>query len=161
FDVVVWTTPDLFTHDLAEGAQLISEEVDIVTQQRGISRLSIVAECDAGVAARYSAQVLGNDAKIDQLVTFVSAHHGTQSAAIGAWVTGWGAVPDITPNSGFMEVLNSAPMPASLHLTSIYTCNDEYLYPYDTSVVNGATNVEFCNHYIGHFDGFWDSIVYD
>ena len=33
--------------------------------------------------------------------------------------------------------------------------------PYDTSVVDGATNVLFCDYYIGHFDGFWDQIVYD
>ena len=51
-------------------------------------------------------------------------------------------------------------MPAGLNLTSIYTCNDEFLWPNTTSIVDGATNVEFCNQYLSHFDGFWDPTVY-
>ena len=60
-----------------------------------------------------------------------------------------------------MNKLNSAPMPAGLKLTSIYSCQDEYLWPQTTSRVPGATNVEFCNRYVSHFSPFWDTTVYD
>jgi hypothetical protein len=35
------------------------------------------------------------------------------------------------------------------------------MLPYDTSVVAGATNVLFCDHYIGRLDGFRDLVVYE
>jgi hypothetical protein len=88
----------------------------------------------------------------------VSAHHGSAVAPIGTWVTGWAALRDIQPNSQFMADLDGVAAPPNL--TSIYTCRDEYLWPYTTSYVDGATNVLFCNHPIGHFDGFWDTTVY-
>ena len=161
FDVVVWAPADLFTESLEIGAQRIAAKVQNVLASRNKTKLSIVAQCDAGVAARFFAQVNGGHKNIDQLVTFVSAHHGSQAAPIGAWVTGWQALNDIKPNSAFMKKLNGASMPAGLKLTSIYSCNDEYMYPYTTSRVTGATNVEFCTRYVSHFSPFWDAVLYD
>ncbi len=158
---MIWAPPDLFTESFEIGAQRIAAKVKSVLASRNKTKLSILAQCDAGVAARFFAQVTGGHQHIEQLVTFVSAHHGSQAAPIGAWVTGWQALRDIKPNSPFMNKLNSAPMPAGLKLTSIYSCNDEYLWPQTTSRVSGATNVEFCNRYVSHFSPFWDTTVYD
>jgi hypothetical protein len=97
---------------------------------------------------------------IDQLVTFVSAHHGSEAALYGATFTGWQALRDIRPGSSFLARMNATPLPAGLGLTSIYTCRDEYLWPASTSRVAGARNVEFCGRVLGHFDGFWDLVVY-
>lgn len=161
FDVVVWAPTDLFTESLATGAARIGARVDALLAERGKTKLSVVAQCDAGVAARYWATLLGGHAKLDQLVTFVSAHHGSSAAPTGAWVTGWQALKDIKPNSPFMAQLNGAPMPAGLKFTSVYSCADEYMWPQSTSVVTGATNVQFCNRYVSHFSPFWDLVVYD
>jgi hypothetical protein len=161
FDVVVWAPPDLFTESLATGAARIGAKVDELLALRHKTRLSVVAECDGGVAARYYAQVLGGDARLDQLVTFVSAHHGSSVAPGGSWFTGWPALQDVKPNSALLTRLNSTPFPAGLKLTSIYTCWDEYLWPQSTSFVQGATNVQYCNHYASHFSGFWDPVVYE
>jgi hypothetical protein len=35
------------------------------------------------------------------------------------------------------------------------------LMPRRTAAVSGAINVEFRDHPLGHFDGFWDPLVYD
>lgn len=161
FDPVIWAPGDLFTESLEVGSQRIAAKVQSVLASRNKTKLSIVAQCDAGVAARFFAQVKGGHTNVDQLVTFVSAHHGSEAAPIGSWVTGWQALRDIKPGSPFMTKLNSATMPAGLRLTSIYSCRDEYLYPYTTSRVAGATNVEFCNRSVSHFSPFWDVSVYD
>jgi hypothetical protein len=161
FDPIVWAPPDLFTESLETGAARIGAKVQSVLASRGITKLSIVAECDGGVAARFFAQVRGGHQYLDQLVTFVSAHHGSTAAPVGSWVTGWQALQDIKPNSPFMKKLNTAPMPAGLKLTSIYTCHDEFLWPYTTSRVDGAANVEFCRNVVGHFDGFWNATMYE
>lgn len=161
FDAIIWAPPDLFTESLATGAARIAAKVEEVLAQRQKTRLSIVVECDGGIAARYYAQVLGGHARLDQLVTFVSAHHGSSVAPAGSWFTGWAALNDVKPNSALLNRVNAAPMPAGFKLTSIYTCNDEYLWPQSTSYVPGATNVEYCNRYVSHFSGFWDSVVYE
>ena len=160
FDVVVWAPADLFTDDLATGAARIGAAVDQLLLSRHKTKLSIVAQCDAGVAARYYAQVLGGSAHLDQLVTFVSAHHGSAAAPAGSWFTGWAALKNIRFNSAFLNQLNAGSLPSGLQLTSIYSCMDEYMWPQSTSVVTGATNVLFCNHYVSHFSPFWDPLVY-
>lgn len=161
FDVVVWAPPDLFTESLATGGARIGAKVEEVLASRRKTRLSIVAECDAGIAARYYATLLGGHARLDQLVTFVSAHHGSSIAPAGSWFTGWAALGDVKRNSPLLTQLNAAPMPSGLKLTSIYSCRDEYLWPQNTSFVQGATNVEYCARSVSHFSGFWDLAVYE
>ncbi|MCC6877259.1 MAG: hypothetical protein IT378_23340 [Sandaracinaceae bacterium] len=161
FDPVVYEAPDLLTGSLARGAERIGEAVDRLRAERGLDRVHIVAECNGGVATRYYLQVLGGHAAVDQVVTFVSAHHGTWLSPIGDWATGFQALEDITPGSALLATLDAAPFPPGLRMTSIYSCHDELMLPYETSVVEGATNVLFCDHFIMHLDGFWDPVVYE
>jgi triacylglycerol lipase len=160
FEPVVFVPPDMFTESLATGGQRIADEVQRQLQRTGEKKLHIVAECDGGVATRWYLTMLGGDRFVDQAITFVSAHHGTSISPLGSFFTHWQAMADITPGSPFLQTLNAAPFPKALKLTSIYTCHDELMYPYTTSVVDGATNVLFCNHYIDHVGGFWDPVVY-
>jgi hypothetical protein len=157
----VFVPPDMFTESLILGAQRIGAFIDQVIAETGESKVHVIAECDGGVATRYYLQLLDGHEHVDQAITFVSAHNGTVLSPIGEWVTDYQALDDITPGSPFMEEINSAAFPEGLSMTSIYSCWDELLWPQDTSRVPGAKNVEFCDHYIGHFDGFWDLVVYD
>lgn len=161
FRPVIFVPPDLFTESLAVGAQRIKTFIERHVDDTGESKVHVIAECDGGVATRYYLQLLNGHARVDQAITFVSAHHGTTLSPIGAWVAGYQALADITPGSPFMQELNAAPFPGGLKLTSIYSCWDKLLWPQETSRVDGATNVEFCGHYISHFDGFWDALVYE
>jgi hypothetical protein len=46
-------------------------------------------------------------------------------------------------------------------MTSIYTCTDEYIQPYSTSIVPGATNIALCDGtFVGHFQTFYDPDIY-
>jgi triacylglycerol lipase len=161
FEPIIYETPDLLTESLAIGAVRISDKIDEVLAASGDAKVHIVAECNGGVATRYALQVLGGSERVDQFVSFVSAHHGTWLSPVGDWTTGFDSLADITPGSPFLTQLNAAPFPQGLEMTSIYSCNDELMLPYDTSVVDGATNVLFCDHYLGHLDGFWDPVVYE
>ncbi len=158
---VIYEPPDLLTESLVSGASGISDEIDRVLAASGAQKLHIVAECNGGVATRYLLQVLGGTERVDQFISFVSAHHGTWLSPVGDLTTGFTSLAEITPGSAFLAELNAAPFPSGLHMTSIYSCNDELMLPYDTSAVSGATNVLFCDHYLGHLDGFWDSLVYE
>ncbi len=161
YRTVVFAPEDLFTGSLAVGAEQVGTEIDRVLAATGEDKLLVVAECDGGVAARYFAQVLGGHERIEHLITFVSAHNGTRLAGLGAMFTPFQAFSDIRPRSDFMTELNSAPFPEDFRMTSIYSCRDRLMKPYETSVVPGADNIEFCDHKIRHFDGFWDPIVYE
>ena len=160
FDPVIYEPPDLLTDGLVLGAQRIADVVDARLAETGEPRLHIVAECNGGVATRYYLQALAGHEHVAQVVTFVSAHNGTWLSPLGQWVTGFQSLDDVVPTSAFLADLDARPFPADLKLTSIYSCNDEFMLPYDTSVVPGATNVLFCQHYLKHFDGFWDPLVY-
>jgi triacylglycerol lipase len=158
---VIYEDPGLLTGSLATGAAGIAQAVDATLAKTGESKLHVIAQCDGGVATRYWLQVLGGHPKVDQVITFVSAHNGTWESPIGSWVTGMQALVDITPGSPFMQKLNGAPFPPTLKLTSIYSCWDLLMIPNNTSVVAGATNVLFCDHKVDHFEPFWDQLVYD
>ncbi|MBA3820594.1 MAG: hypothetical protein H0X17_17010 [Deltaproteobacteria bacterium] len=56
--------------------------------------------------------------------------------------------------------MNSAPLPAEVAVTSIYTCTDEYIQPYQTSIIPGATNIGLCDGFVGHFQFFYDPEIY-
>jgi hypothetical protein len=51
-------------------------------------------------------------------------------------------------------------MPKEVPFTSIYTCSDEYIRPYQTSIVPGATNIGLCDRFVGHFQTFYDPAIY-
>jgi hypothetical protein len=52
-------------------------------------------------------------------------------------------------------------MDREVPMTSIYTCTDEYIQPYRTSIVPGATNIGLCDRgFVGHFQTFYDPSVY-
>jgi len=161
YRTVVYSPEDLFTESLVQGAENIGIEVERILAETGEDQLLVVAECDGGVASRYYAQVLGGHDRIAHLVTFVAAHNGTRLAGLAAAFSPFEALQDIRPKSDFMTELNSAEFPVDFQMTSIYSCRDKLMKPYETSVVPGATNIEFCDHKVGHFDGFWDPVVYE
>jgi len=45
-------------------------------------------------------------------------------------------------------------------VTSIYSCTDEYIQPYQTSIIPGATNIGLCDEFVGHFEFFWNPDIY-
>ena len=85
------------------------------------------------------------------MVTFISPQHGLPKAPAAKAIVGWEALDDLTPGSAFLEAVNNAPLPANVRFTSIYTCTDEYIQPYETSIIPGAKNIGLCDGFVGHY----------
>jgi triacylglycerol lipase len=162
FSPVVYEPPALLSGDLFENSAALAAVVDRIRAETGEDKIDILAECTGGVIARHYIQSLGGDQYIDRMVTFISPQHGLPKAALAAKLAGWPALHDLTPGSDFLDAVNNAPLPDNVAFTSIYTCTDEYIQPYKTSIIPGATNIGVgCDgRFIGHFQFFWDREIY-
>jgi MYXO-CTERM domain-containing protein len=160
FIPVVYEPPDLLSGDLFENSEKLADVVDDVRADTGYDKIDILAECTGGLIARHYIQSLGGDQYVSRMVTFISPQHGVDKAPLAASVAGWPALYDLSPGSEFLEAVNGAPLPSNVPFTSIYTCTDEYIQPYETSIIPGATNIGLCEEFVGHFQFFYDPEIY-
>lgn len=160
FKPVVYEPPDLLSGSLFENSRLLGEVVERVRAESGEDKIDILAECTGGLIARHYIQSLGGDQYVSRLVTFISPQNGIPKAELAAKYAGWPALYDLTPGSEFLDAVSSVPLPESVPVTSIYTCTDEYIQPYETSIIPGATNIGLCDEKVGHFQFFYDPEIY-
>lgn len=160
FKPVVYEPPALLSGDLFENAQALAAVVEQVKADSGQDKIDILAECTGGLIARHYIQSLGGDQSVSRLVTFISPQHGLPKAPLAAAYAGWPALDDLTPGSEFLHAVNDVPLPADVRVTSIYSCTDEYIQPYTTSIIPGAKNIGMCTGFVGHFQFFYDPQLY-
>lgn len=160
FRTVTWEPPGLLSYDLYEASHDLADVVDDIVADTGEETIDILAECTGGVIARYYVQSLGGDANIDRLVTFVSPQAGIDKVPLARAFVNWEALEDLTPGSEFLTDVASVSLPETVDMTSIYTCTDEYIQPYTTSIVPGATNIGLCDEFVGHFQTMYDREIY-
>ena len=162
FRVAVYEPPELLSGDLFWNSEQLGHVIDGIRAQTGEERIDILAECTGGLISRHYIQALGGNAHVRRLVTFISPQHGLPKAAEAGLFVDWDAVDDLTPGSDFLDTVNSAPMAPDVPVTSIYTCTDEYIQPYETSIIPGAKNIGVgCDGtFVGHFQFFYDRDIY-
>ena len=159
FRTVVWEPPALLSGDLFENAERLADVIDGIRAQTGEAKIDILAECTGGLLARYYMQSLGGDKYVSRMVTFISPQHGVPKAELAFSTVGWPALDDLTPGSAFLEAVNNHALP-NVPITSIYTCTDEYIQPYKTSIIPGAKNIGLCDGFVGHYQFFYDPEIY-
>lgn len=162
FRTVVYEPPRLLSGDLFWNAEELGRVIDDIRAETGEERIDILAECTGGLISRHYIQALGGNEHVRRLVTFISPQHGLPKAAEAQLFVAWDAVQDLTPGSEWLETVNGAPMAPDVPMTSIYTCTDEYIQPYRTSIIPGATNIGLgCDgEFVGHFQFFYDAEIY-
>jgi len=161
FRTVTYEPPALLTGDLFQASKDLGAFLERVQAESGDDKIDVLAECTGGLIARHYIQSLGGAAHVSRLVTFVSPQHGIAAVPLVARVAGWPALRDLSPGSAFLRAVNGAPMATGVPVTSIYTCTDEYIQPYTTSKIPGATNVEICGAgFVGHFQTMYDPKIY-
>jgi triacylglycerol esterase/lipase EstA (alpha/beta hydrolase family) len=160
FRTVVYEPPGLLSGSLFQASADLGAVVDRVRAESGQDKIDILAECTGGLIARHYIQSLGGDRKVSRLVTFVSPQNGIDKLPLVSWFVSWPALHDLTPGSAFLKAVKSVPLPPNVPMTSIYTCTDEYIQPYRTSIVDGATNIGLCNGFVGHFQTMYDPQIY-
>ncbi len=161
FTVVVHEPANLLSGDLFEASRELGKLVEQVQAQSGQDKIDILAECTGGLIARYYIQSLGGDRYVSRMVTFVSPQNGIAKAPKAAALVGWQALYDLSPGSRFLKAVHSVPLPTNVPFTSIYTCADEYIRPYRTSIIPGATNIGLCGKPVAHFQTFYDPAIYE
>jgi len=161
FNPVVYEPPGLLSGDLFENSEALAEVIDNIRAETGEEKIDILAECTGGLIARHYIQALGGDQHVSRLVTFISPQHGLPKAAWAYSLVGWPALSDLTPGSEFLTTVNNAKLPTNVNVTSIYTCTDEYIQPYKTSIIPGAKNINLCSgKFVGHYQFFYDPEIY-
>lgn len=160
FDPVVYEPPNLLAGSLYQNSADLAAVVARVKAESGQEKIDILAECTGGLIARHYIQSLGGEKHVSRLVTFVSPQNGIAKAPLAAALVRWPALYDLSPGSRFLNEVNSKSMPKEVPFTSIYTCGDEYIRPYQTSIVPGATNIGLCDRFVGHFQTLYDPKVY-
>ena len=160
FRTVMYEPRELLSYDLFEASEDLADVVDQVIAETGDDTIDILAECTGGVIARHYVQSLGGDQYIDRLVTFVSPQAGIDAVPLARNFVNWAALEDLTPGSDFLTAVAEVPLPETVDMTSIYTCTDEYIKPYTTSIVPGATNIGLCDEFVGHFQTMYDREIY-
>ena len=128
----------------------LDAKIEAICQQTGASEVMIVAHSMGGLLVRaYLAQA--TVARVTKLVTLGSPHHGTRLAQLGLGVTAsqmrdqceW--LKCLTDNEAVLAGKHDRKLPATL---SIYTLNDDLVYPPESSVLAWAENVPVAA--IGH-----------
>ena len=119
----------------------LDAKIEAICAETGAASIMIVAHSMGGLVARaYLVQRRPQiSSRISKLVTLGSPHHGTQLARLGIG-TNTGQMRDQSEwleTLEDMEAAGDAP-PATL---SIYTLNDDLVYPPESSVLDWAVNV--------------------
>jgi len=117
----------------------LAAKIESICQQTGHEKLIVVAHSMGGLVTRaYMASSPNAPARIDKLITLASPHRGTQMAIFGVGQ----CVGEMNMNSGWLAALERSeqtiPHPPTL---SIYTLNDDLVYPPENSRLAWAENI--------------------
>ena len=114
--------------------------IDAIIRETGQQEIIVIAHSMGGLLARaYLAQV--GATRIAKLITLGTPHHGSRIAALGVFE----CAKQMRYRSPWIEMLEvmEAANPPAIPALSIYTLNDDLVYPPESSVLEweGAENV--------------------
>ena len=121
-----------------EMATSLDKRIEEIVGATGNEKIIVVAHSMGGVVARaYMTQVAEN--RIARFITLGTPHHGSRIAALGLFE----CVQQMRYQSPWIEMLEDmeAASPPEVPTLSIYTLNDDLVYPPESSVLEWAENV--------------------
>lgn len=133
-------------NDIDGYVEQVSRRIDDVCAAAGTEQVILVGHSMGGLVSRAYLRRHGNG-KVAKLVTLGSPHHGSRLAVMGP---GFNA-RQMVPGSEWLAGLNApgaVPLPAAT--VSIYSCQDNYVMPQDSPVLEGAKVVPVAG--IGHLE---------
>lgn len=152
-NVFVFEVPNNGLADIHHSAQRLAAFVADVRRRTGARRVDIVAHSAGGVVARTWAQLHGGARSLDRLVTIATPHHGVlllrtrvvnavADSRLGRWLTGPSTHQLLYDSDLMRELERTKAALGRARLVSIYVDGyDGLLAPFDTAVVEGATNL--------------------
>lgn len=119
----------------------LAGRVDEVLTVTGATQLTLVAHSMGGLICRAYLRRFGG-AKVNHLITMGSPHHGT----FHAWLASGPNGAQMRPGNLWLQRLQQTAI--DIPFTSIYSVHDTIISPQDSSVMEGAANLELKG--IGH-----------
>lgn len=121
--------------------ELLAGRIDEVLATTGEQNLTLVAHSMGGLVCRAYLRQFGG-AKVEQLVTLGSPHHGTFHAYIASGPNG------LQMRLGNPWLAKLGDTPVTVPFTSIFSAHDTVISPQESSRMTGAVNVQISG--IGH-----------
>jgi triacylglycerol lipase len=142
FEVCWVALPNAGLGDIQVAAEYVARAVEVMAARSG-EQVDVIGHSQGGLVARWAIKYFSARELVDDLVQFAAPNHGTLAAqqAIAAHKC-FAACWQMRENSRFLVALNEgdeSPGPASY--TSIYTANDEFVRPVESSALEGAGNI--------------------
>ncbi len=133
----------------------LHDRIESILRETGKDKLILIAHSMGGLVSRQYLQAHG-DGRVGQLITLGSPHRGTRLAKIALFP----CVFDMRRRSGFLDDLAAleAAHPPKVPTTSIYTLNDDLVYPPETSELPWAENIAV--QAVGHVSLLFDKGVF-
>ncbi|MBM3391977.1 MAG: alpha/beta fold hydrolase [Betaproteobacteria bacterium] len=132
-------------NDIDGYVELVARRIEEVCAATGSDRVILVGHSMGGLVSRAYLRRHGA-ARVAKLVTLGSPHHGSRLAVLGLGENG----RQMVPGSAWLAAINApgaVPLPPT---ASIYSCQDNYVMPQDSSVLEGAKVVPLAG--IGHIE---------
>ncbi len=132
--------------DIDGYVEQVARRIEEVCAAAGTEQLILVGHSMGGLVSRAYLRRHGN-ARVAKLVTLGSPHHGSKLAVLGLGENGH----QMVPGSDWLAGLNApdaVPLPAAT--VSIYSCQDNYVMPQDSSLLEGTKVVPLAG--IGHLE---------
>ncbi len=123
----------------------VSQRIEEVCAATGAERVLLVGHSMGGLVSRAYLRRHGA-ARVAKLITLGSPHRGSMLAKLGLGENG----RQMIPGSAWLAALNApgaVPLPETV---SVYSCQDNYVMPQDSSVLEGAKTIPLAG--IGHLE---------
>ncbi|MBL8510139.1 MAG: alpha/beta fold hydrolase [Betaproteobacteria bacterium] len=136
-------------------AAQLAQRVEAICRDTGHQQMTIIAHSMGGLVTRAYMAKHGS-ARVAQLVTLGSPHHGTRTAALGLGR----CAQQMRANSSWLKHLQQQEAAGAYALPptlSIYTLNDDIVYPPETGALAWAENVPVSG--VGHVSLLFDAAV--
>jgi triacylglycerol lipase len=132
-------------NDIDGYVEPVARRIEEICAATGADKVILVGHSMGGLVSRAYLRRHGA-ARVAKLVTLGSPHHGSRLAVLGLGENG----RQMIPGSAWLAGLNApgaVPLPETV---SLYSCQDNYVMPQDSSVLDGARVVPLAG--IGHLE---------
>ncbi|MBS3916850.1 MAG: alpha/beta fold hydrolase [Sulfuritalea sp.] len=132
-------------NDIDGYVEQVSRRIEDICAATGSAQVMLVGHSMGGLVSRAYLRRAGSG-RVARLVTLGSPHHGSELAKLGLGENG----RQMVPGSAWLAAINApgaVPLPQTV---SIYSCQDNYVMPQDSSLLDGAKIVPLAG--IGHLE---------
>lgn len=136
-------------------AKTLRARLDAIAASSGYTSCIVIAHSMGGLVTRRMMATYGA-ARVAQLITLGTPHHGTRMA----WFGLGRCVREMRPNSAWLQQLaaDESQRAATVPCLSLYTRNDDLVYPPESAALPWATNVAVDG--VGHVALLFDEGVF-